>query len=121
MPSPLYAYEENGEKTLFVVDFRGQAGRELVVSFQEVAEHVRSCPPNSLLSMTLAQGIEYSPAAMKAALDLARSNGRYMKKSAIVGLDYLTGLVNVINRIAGRSIRAFHEDDTARDWLLKDE
>lgn len=119
MASPLYFFDESELTPIFIIDFRGLRGDALIAAFREVASFVETQPPDSLVSMTLAKDIEYSASAMKAALDLAKTDRPFVRKSAIVGLDHLTGLVNVINRLTGRSLRAFHDEDVARSWLLK--
>lgn len=121
MSQRLYYDEDVGRRTLTIVDFRNLRGAALLDAFERFGAHVATRPHGSMLVLTLAHGIEYSPSSMKAGIQLARRNGPHTRKSAMVGLDHLSGLVNIVNRLSGRSIRAFDEEDAAREWLLKDD
>ncbi len=121
MSAKPYHYEEVDGTTLIVVDFRNLRGDALIEAFEACAAHTKTCPLNSLLALVLAHGLEYTRESMHAGIVMARSNGPHTKKSAMVGLGHLTNLVNIVNRLSGRSIRAFQDEDSARAWLLKDE
>jgi len=101
-----------------VVDFRGLKGQGTLDAFREFATYTSTQPEGSLLILTLAHGIEYTPRSMRASLELARSNRKYARRSAMVGLEHLAGLINIINRLSGRAIRTFESEEEAKDWLV---
>lgn len=120
MKAECYHYEHIDGVEVFVIDVRSTTGEELVTRFEAVAAHVREKELKSVRSLTLAHGIEYSPQSTKAALALTKGNAPYILRSAIVGLEHLSGLINLINRLADRNIRAFSSVEDAQQWLISD-
>lgn len=119
--SDLYWYVRHHDTEILVADFRGLKGQETLDAFREFARYAATHDEGSLRILTLAHGIEYTPRSMRGALELARNNRKYARKSALVGLDHLAGLVNIINRLSGRSIRTFEDEAAAKDWLVAEE
>lgn len=121
MPRPVIQHELVEGRSIVIVDFRNLKGDDLLAGFDALESYASTCPENSILVLTLANGIEYTQASMKAALRMVRRNGPHTRKSAIVGLEHLSGLINIINRLTGRSMRTFNDKQSAMEWLLQDE
>jgi hypothetical protein len=103
---------------LAIADYRGCTPEEFLQRLREVSDWVVSQPTRSVLMITLAAGIGYSPDAMRSLVHMLRETKPYMKASAVVGLGHLSLLVRVINHLAGRGLRSFETIEDAKRWLV---
>lgn len=103
---------------LAIADYRGCSPEEFLQRLRKVSDWVVRQPTRSVLMITLAAGIGYSPDAMRGLVSMLRETKPYVKASAVVGLGHLSLLVRVINHLAGRSLRSFETIEDAIRWLV---
>lgn len=99
------------------IDLRNCTGEETTLRHTAISEYVASFPDGPVCCLTLANGIRYDPVHTKLLIGRLRANDRFVGPSAVVGLEHLTKLVNVLNRLSGRSLRAFDDVESALAWL----
>ena len=74
--------------------------------------------PHSLLVVTDITGSHFNRKIVDAMVDLVRSDTKYVKASAVVGLTGLTRLFYVtVSMVSGRKVPAFSTLDAAKDYL----
>jgi hypothetical protein len=103
---------------LAIADYRGCSPEEFLQRLRQVSDWVVSQPTHSVLMITLAAGIGYSPDAMRSLVHMLRETKPYIRASAVVGLGHLSLLVRVINHLSGRGLRGFESIDEAKRWLV---
>jgi len=103
---------------LAIADYRGCTPEEFLERLRTVSDWVVSQPTHSVLMITLAAGIGYSPDAMRSLVHMLRETKPYIRASAVVGLGHLSLLIRVINHLSGRGLRAFETLDDAKRWLV---
>lgn len=101
-----------------VADYRGCIPEEFLRRLAAVSDWVVQQPSRSVLMITLAAGVSYSPEGMRQLVSMLRVTKPFMKASAVVGLAHLTLLVRVINHLSGRTLHAFETIDDAKRWLV---
>ncbi|MFA6957961.1 MAG: hypothetical protein WC538_19000 [Thermoanaerobaculia bacterium] len=101
-----------------IADYRGCTPEEFLQRLRVTSDWVVSQPTHSVLMITLAAGIGYSPDAMRSLVHMLRETKPYVRASAVVGLGHLSLLVRVINHLSGRSLRGFEAIDDAKRWLV---
>jgi hypothetical protein len=100
-----------------IADYRGCTPDEFLRRLRAVSDWVVTQPAGSVVIITLAAGIGYSPDAMRELVSMLRETRPYMRASAVVGLGHLNLLIRVINHLAGRGLHAFETIDEAKRWL----
>jgi hypothetical protein len=115
-----YRFEEHGGHTILVVDYRESDPALLLERVRAVKKFILSQPPGSVLQMTIVQDEPYPNDWMHAIIEAMRVQKSHMRASAVVGLRRLKPVVNAVNRLAGRKVRAFHDEESATRWLLEE-
>lgn len=111
-------WEMHEEVAILVADYRNNRAIDLPPTLECVTRAIRDRPRGSVRILSLVHGAEYSREVMDAMIPFVRDNRPWVAASAVVGLDHLSPLVNLVNRLTGARIRAFDTDDAARLWLL---
>jgi len=101
-----------------IADYRGCTPDDFLQRLRVTSNWVVQQPTHSVLMITLAAGIGYSPDAMRSLVHMLRETKPYIRASAVVGLGHLSLLVRVINHLSGRSLRGFEAIDEAKRWLV---
>jgi hypothetical protein len=108
---------EHGGIEILELDLRGCSGEESARRHAVATSFIATLPEQSVLCLTQAAGARYDPRHIPAIVSGMRANAPYLVASAIVGLDHLTKVVNVLNRLSGRRLRAFDDVESAVAWL----
>ena len=117
MDTSFYRIESYDGVEITVADCRGCSPEELVRRIAFVRDEIVGMPRNSVLMVTLAAGVGYSPDSVRALVAILRETRPYMRASAVVGLAHLTLFIRVLNHLSGRNIQAFEDIDDAKRWL----
>lgn len=115
-----YRFEEHEGHTILVVDYRESDRALLLERVRAVKELILSQPLASVLQLTIVQDDPYPTVWMHAIIEAMRVQKSYMRASAVVGLRRLKPVVNAVNRLAGRKVRVFDDEDSATRWLLEE-
>lgn len=115
-----YRFEKHEGHTILVVDYRESDRALLLERVRAVKEFILSQPPGSVLQRTIVQDDPYPTVWMHAIIEAVREQKSYMRASAVVGLRRLKPVVNAVNRLAGRKIRVFDDEESATRWLLEE-
>jgi len=100
-------------KKIFVLDCSDCKPADVHEIIDECARVVRSQPPKSVLTMTIAGGGKFDNDIVGRLKDLTKGNEPYVKKAAVVGM---SGLYKVVlMAVAMFSKREFHMFDTAEE------
>lgn len=99
------------------IDFCGAAGDELLARVNLAAAMIRRQPERSLLTLTLVHGVSYDAEITAALKAYVRNNRPFVFAGAVVGLDYLRKIILPLNRLTGRNLRAFDDEQSATEWL----
>ena len=76
---------------------------------------------NSLLMLTNVKNSSFDTEVATVMKEYAAHNRKYVKRSAIIGIKGLQiPLFNALNKLAGRNMRSFRDEQEAKDWLIKD-
>jgi hypothetical protein len=76
-------------------------------------------PEKSVLLVSLVNNAHFSRESNREMKEYVKSNGRYVKASAVVGVSGLQGIViNAAIDSAGRPINVFDDVEKAKDWLV---
>ncbi len=110
---------EHRGKRILELDLRGCSSEEAARRQRSASRLIATLPERSVFCLTLAAGVHYDPRHMRELTSQMKANEPYVAASVIVGLDHLTKLVNVLNRLSGRRVRAFDDVEEAMDWLTR--
>ncbi len=111
--------EHQGSQILWI-DLSHCAGDELADRVARAAEVIRNSPELSILTLTLLHGVTYDKETITFLSEYVRENGPYVRAGAVVGLDYLSGIILPVNRVTGRQLQTFANEDAAKDWLVEE-
>jgi len=107
-------------KQSYMIDCSGCKPADIHPLIDECARMVRSQPPKSVLTMTIAGGGKFDNEIITKLKELTKGNEPYVKKAAVVGM---SGLYKVVlMAVAMFSNREFHMFDTteeAKDFLVQ--
>lgn len=113
-----YRFEEHEGRRIVIVDYRETERATLLERVRVVRDFIMSQPLGSVLQLTLVHDDPYPTVWMHAIIEAVREQKPFMRASAVVGLRRLKPVVNAVNRLAGRKIRVFDDQETAIRWLL---
>jgi hypothetical protein len=90
---------------------------------KQLADYARSvidkCEPQSLYTYSDFTGVSITPDMVLVATAFAKANAPFVKAGVVVGLTFANRFIlNTINRIARRSLRAFADPTEAKEWLV---
>ncbi|MBI2214310.1 MAG: hypothetical protein HYU52_11745 [Acidobacteria bacterium] len=102
---------------ILVLDYAGASASQLCAILKESEEVIRKQPQGSLLMLTRMHGYEFGSESNQLLLTHIDGNGPWACASAVVGLDHLTAVIPIANRLANRNLKAFDDEDAALDWL----
>ncbi|MCP4676789.1 MAG: STAS/SEC14 domain-containing protein [Deltaproteobacteria bacterium] len=75
--------------------------------------------PDSLLLMII-RDARVDKRTLKLCIELAPKMRPFTKKTAVVGLPKMRQIfVNYLTTVSGMNVKAFTEEDEAREWLIK--
>lgn len=114
---PHHAIIEHRGVEIVIIDCARCDDKEFLRRMQLTAEWLRGAPLRSVRGISCVRGSQYTPKVMKEIVPLMRDNAPYMIASAVVGLEHLTKLINLLNHLAGRNVRAFDTIEEAKDWI----
>lgn len=109
--------EHEGERILRI-DFRDCSAHELARRVRSAALAIRSSPPASVLALNLVHDIPFDRETASMMREYTRENRPYMLAAAVVGLGYMKAVIPVLNRMSGRGIAAFDDEQSALSWLV---
>lgn len=112
--------EHRGVRIL-AVDLSGiQDTPELRSAVEDIKEVVRQEPEGSILAVTDLTGSAFSLEAVGLMRELAVHNKPYVIAAALLGVPNVARFsLAAIARATGRNIRAFPDEDLAKDWLIE--
>jgi hypothetical protein len=99
------------------IDFRGAEGPALLSRVSAAAAMIHGQPPRSVLTLTLVHGVSYTREITAAIKEYVRGNRPYVVAGAVVGLDYLRQILLPLNRLTGRNLKAFDDEESSIAWL----
>jgi len=102
------------------IDFRGASGDELLSRVNVAAATIQVQPERSVLTLTLVHGISYNKDITAAIKEYVRANRPYVLAGGVVGLDYLRQIILPLNRLTGRNLKAFDDEESAAVWLASE-
>jgi hypothetical protein len=100
------------------IDFSNCRGSEYARRVEEAAAVIHAQPENSLLTLTLISGAEYSGAIMELMRPYVAANKPYVRFGAVVGLAHLEKVIAPVNRLTGRDLETFDDVESAKEWLV---
>ena len=108
-------------KEIFVLNFEGHDIDEASKLVEECARQVRHRPENSVLTLTIATNIKFTPGFVDKLKDLTKGNTPHVRKAAVVGI---TGLLSVamsaVSIFSKREFKQFDSKEEAIRYLLQD-
>ena len=116
-PDLPYRFEVHQGVRILIADYRGMNVEESLEAFRIVSEMVCHEPVGSIRALSLVRGMEYNSLTVNGAVDYIRKNRPHVHRSAVVGLDHLAKILNIVNRLGGSGLRGFNDDESAKDWL----
>ena len=107
------------EKDVVIIDISNQSAIDIVKGLRSAQEEIIKYPENSLLVLTDATNAVYNSLTSTVIKDFAEHNTKYVKASAVVGVDGIKGvLVKTVSMITKRDIQNFTNQNEALDWLV---
>jgi len=108
-------------KEIFVLNFEGHDIGEASELVDECARQVLQRPEQSVLTLTIATNIKFTPAFVDKLKGLTKGNTPYVRKAAVVGI---TGLLSVamsaVSIFSKREFKQFDTKEEAIRYLLQD-
>ncbi|MGK2860166.1 MAG: hypothetical protein ACSLFQ_23465 [Thermoanaerobaculia bacterium] len=101
------------------IDFSSCRGPEYQRRIDEAAAVIRAQPEDSLLTLTIVTGAEYSAAIMEVMRPYVAANKPYVRFGAVVGLGHLEKAIAPVNRLTGRELATFDDAEDAKAWLVE--
>ena len=108
-------------KEIFVLNFEGYDVVDAVSLVEECAKQVRQRPEHSVLTLTIATNLKFTPAFVDKLKELTKGNAPHVRKAAVVGI---TGLLSVamtaVSIFSKRDFKLFDTKEEAIKYLLED-
>lgn len=107
-------------KEILSIDFSRTSPDEMLQLMEEAKRVISQRPERSVRTLTNVERAHYNRIVSDALKDYVAHNKPYVLAGAVVGLDGLkTVIFNFLNRVTGRTLKAFDELDAARNWLVQ--
>ncbi len=110
--------EHDGMRILRI-NFSNCRNEEYHRRIELAGETIRAEPENSVLTLTVLRGSEYTPVIMEKMKPYVAGNRPFVIAGAVVGPDNLEKILAPVNRVTSRKLRAFGEEEEALVWLVK--
>jgi hypothetical protein len=107
-------------KEILYLNFTNMRDKAEIIALENKgAEYIRSCPKNSVLTLTNMDGMFFNNEIKDYFQEVVRGNGPYVKAGAVIGLNGLISIMyNAFLKFTGRSIRSFRSKEEALDYLI---
>ena len=109
-------------KEIFILNFENHNIDDAMPLIEECAKQVRQRPQGSVLTLTIATELKFTPAFIDELKELTKGNAPYVRKAAVVGI---TGLLNVamtaVSIFSKRDFKLFDSKEDAIKYLLQEQ
>ncbi|MBN1962221.1 MAG: hypothetical protein JW841_14895 [Deltaproteobacteria bacterium] len=106
-------------KQVLKVDYQGLRGDELLDIMDKVPSFYSGHPLGSVLVLTDVRNTHADEKTMSAIKNLTKKTKPYEKKSAVIGITGIKGiLLSAVKVFASHSIAPFSDEKEALDWLV---
>lgn len=110
-------------KEIYQLDLKGDGPEDqeqVEEAIEEMKEEVASQPEDSVLALTLVEGLQYNKDIVERLKDLTDSNREHVRKSAIVGVGGLQKVaLQGVKRFSGREFEQFDDVESAKQYLVE--
>jgi hypothetical protein len=106
-------------KEVCFIDFSGlKEDAEIKNLIEASKKYIRSKPVKSVYCLTNIHEMHFNSDVKEIFTEFVKGNKNYMKASAVIGVIGLRQFMfNSIMKISGRDVKAFNEEDEAKNWL----
>jgi hypothetical protein len=105
-------------KEVLSIDFSATNPDEMLQLMETAKRIISQRPEGSVRTLTNVERAHYNRVVSDAMKDYVAHNKPYVLAGAVVGLDGLkTVIFNFLNRVTGRTLKAFEDVDSAKNWL----
>jgi hypothetical protein len=108
-------------KKVYVLNFEGHTVEDAVPLVDECAKQIRQRPEASVLTLTIATNLKFTPDFVNQLKELTKGNAPYVRRAAVVGI---TGLLSVamtaVSIFSKREFKLFDDKEDAVAYLLGD-
>jgi hypothetical protein len=108
-------------KEIFILNFEGHDVESALPLVEECAKQVRQRPEKSVLTLTVATNLKFTPAFVDKLKELTRGNEPHVRKAAVVGI---TGLLSVamsaVSIFSKREFKQFDSKEEAIKYLMQE-
>ncbi len=102
------------------MDYSGLDSEELIRAMRHNTEISLAQQDTDELLMMIVREARLDKQALKVCIELAPIMRPFVKKNAVVGLPKIRQIfINYIATVTGMNIKAFAEEDEAREWLVQ--
>lgn len=117
---PGYSYINHKNKEILYVDHRGLKSQEIISNIRQMIPISEKCKDKSLLGLFDFRDVIIDDEIMKFIKSPENVNAnKYYKKSAILGVTGMRKvLLNVFNTLLGREVKAFENEEEAKEYLV---
>lgn len=106
-------------KKILKIDYSGLRGDAIVEVIDQIIGHYAGQLPGTVLTLSDVRNAHADEKCMAKLKDNTRKTRHFDKKAAVVGVSGIKGiLLSAVNVFAGHSVKAFHEEKEALDWLV---
>jgi len=100
------------------IDWSGGTPEDLLGAIAEARRIIAEQPLASVRTLTTVQDAHMDKSVTEALRDYVAHNKPYVLAGAVVGLNDLKMIAfNFVNRVTGRSLKAFDNVEAAKNWL----
>jgi hypothetical protein len=111
-----WIYHKN--KRILYSDYRGMDTDTMITQLKHEADIILK-EPSDVLYMANFENTVIAPQFMKVANELGKTTEKKVTKSSIIGITGLKGvLLNSYNLFTGSKMRAFKDENAAKDYLV---
>lgn len=117
MPNRVQFIRHKGVPILHI-DWSKAEPQELLGAIDDARRIIGGQPPGSVRTLTTVQDAHIDKAVTEALREYVAHNKPFVLAGAVVGLNDLKMIAfNFVNRVTGRSLKAFDNVDAAKNWL----